>query len=181
MYVSAASANEILAYAVTANSGALTPVSGSPFSDPQAKSPINLAVDPKARFLFVANNSGGSNGFIVGSTSVFKISSTTGALTVAPGSPFAGSQDGLQQAVTVHPSGEFVYVTANPDLLYAYNVNSSTGALTEVTGSPFNTSNVLSPVVDPGGNSSIPLARASVRSRLIPTPAHHERFRITVP
>jgi 6-phosphogluconolactonase (cycloisomerase 2 family) len=152
MYVSAAATDKILAYSVTASSGALVSIVGSPFSDPQAQSPINLAVDPSTKFLFVANNSGGSNGYIVGSTSVFQIKAATGALTVTPGSPFAGSQGGLQQAVTVGPSGKFVYVTANPNLLYAYSADTSTGALTEVVGSPFNSNNVLSPIVEPDGN-----------------------------
>jgi 6-phosphogluconolactonase len=88
-----------------------------------------------AGFAYVTN--GGAN-----SVSAYDIDATTGALTPAPGSPFATGE--FPVSVAVHPTGRFAYV-ANagiPTQTYSvsgYAVNEKTGALTPVPGSPFAT------------------------------------------
>jgi DNA-binding beta-propeller fold protein YncE len=84
-------------------------------------------------FVYVANNYSYD-------VSAYTIDGTTGGLTFVSGSPFsAGTQP---VAVTVDPTGKFVYVVNYdnvPDLgnISAYTINGATGALTAVPGSPF--------------------------------------------
>lgn len=53
LYVTNAGANTVSAYTVDSASGALSPVSGSPF--PTGTQPMAAAVDPSGKFLFVAD------------------------------------------------------------------------------------------------------------------------------
>ena len=73
-----------------------------------------------------------------GTVSEYSIDSTTGALSLIPGSPVAAGSD--PYSLVVDPSNRFVYV-ANRDSnnVSAYTVNSTTGALTPMPGSPFAT------------------------------------------
>src|SRR4029077_3161316 len=50
---SGAGAGSISAYSINSQTGALLPVSGSPFPDPGG--PRSIAVDPKGRFAYVVN------------------------------------------------------------------------------------------------------------------------------
>ena len=86
-----------------------------------------MAVDPTARFLYVANR--GSN-----DVSAYSISSD-GTLTPVPGSPFAGP-DG-PASVVVDPTARFAYVLNRiGNRVSAYSIGSN-GALTPVQGSSF--------------------------------------------
>jgi len=64
------------------------------------------------------------------------IDSSTGALTLTSGSPFATGKSPI--SVTVHPSGKFLYV-ANlaSNNISAYTIDSTTGVATQLTKSPF--------------------------------------------
>src|SRR6516164_2279178 len=81
-YVTNENVNSISGFSINAT-GALTPVSGSPFAT--GTSPIGIAVDPAGKFVYAANaNSKNVSGY--------SINTSTGALTPVPGSPFtAGS------------------------------------------------------------------------------------------
>ncbi|CAB1062004.1 hypothetical protein D1BOALGB6SA_6780 [Olavius sp. associated proteobacterium Delta 1] len=137
-------------FSVNSGTGALTTISGSPFSDSGVASPdaVALAADPLERFLYVANRSDDS-------VSGFNLNSSTGALTVISGSPFVdpwASFPGIH-AVAMDPSGSFVY-TANFSSgdISGFGINSSTGALTAISGSPFS---------DPAPTSPDPIALAA--------------------
>jgi DNA-binding beta-propeller fold protein YncE len=70
------------------------------------------------------------------SVSVYKIDATTGALTLAPGSPFAAGTNPGANALA--PGGRFAYVAnKGSNNISAYRLNATTGALTPVAGSPF--------------------------------------------
>jgi len=132
-YVTNSGSNSVSAYAISANSGALTPVPGSPFLTGQL--PFSVTAHPTGRFVYVANAGIPTNTYNV---SAYAVNEKTGALTEVPGSPFA---TGVQPAsVTIHPNGRFAYV-ANAGLedgdVSVYTVNVTTGALTPVPGSPF--------------------------------------------
>ncbi len=88
-YVSNGSAN-VFAYTISATTGALTPVAGSPFA--AGTNPWGLAIDPSAKFAYVANN-GSAN------VSAYTINATTGALTPMAGSPFAAGTNPIGVAV----------------------------------------------------------------------------------
>jgi 6-phosphogluconolactonase (cycloisomerase 2 family) len=80
--------------------------------------------DKKPKFLY-DSTPGGVSGY--------SVDSTTGALSLVPGSPFAaGTGAGL---IAANPSGKFVYVVGNAGIS-AYAVDGTTGALTAVSGSP---------------------------------------------
>jgi hypothetical protein len=120
-----------------AGDGSLTPVPGSPFAAGTAPSAIapDYGLYP-VPFVFVANSK--SNDI-----SVYRVDDTTGALTPAPGSPYAvGSRPsslaagGIEYAVV---SGAlFVYVSnAGSNDMSVFSMNLGTAAMTPVPGSPF--------------------------------------------
>jgi 6-phosphogluconolactonase len=76
----AAGGNSVSAYTINANTGALTPVAGSPF--PTGAEPGAVMTDPSGKFLYVPNTADNT-------ISVFAIDANTGALTSVQGSPFA--------------------------------------------------------------------------------------------
>jgi 6-phosphogluconolactonase (cycloisomerase 2 family) len=123
----------ISAFSIDATSGALTPVTGSPFG--LADVPKFLAIDRTGKYLYVTAP---ENDTILG----FSIASD-GSLAQLTGSPFAAG--GLNpQDIAVSPDGKFVFVADNGDVdiptdgsVSAFTLNSGTGALTAVAGSPF--------------------------------------------
>ena len=87
-----------------------------------------MAVDPSGRFVYVAN-------FLDNSVSGYAIDSTSGALTLMPGSPFPAS---FPVSVAVDPTGRFAYVTNLAEgTVSGYTISAITGALTPIPGSPF--------------------------------------------
>lgn len=108
-------------------SGALTPLAGSPFA--AGANPNTVAVDPAGKFLYVGNDSLGTNSQIF----VFSIDAAAGTPTQV-GTPVPSGD--TPAFVTIDPSGDLLYV-ANIDsnTITVYAVNKTTGALT-ATGSP---------------------------------------------
>jgi len=122
----------VSAYSINSQTGKLTPVPGSPYAD--AGLPWSLAIDPQARFAYVANRGSDTIG-------VYTIDEATGALAPIAGSPF--SQDPtmnneLPVSLAVDPAGKFVFIANyNSQTVRAYQINQTTGALTQAPGSPF--------------------------------------------
>ena len=79
-YVANQNSNDVSGYTINGVTGALTPITGSPFA--AGGRPFSVAVDPTGKFAYVANN-GSSN------VSGYTINGLTGALTPITGSPFA--------------------------------------------------------------------------------------------
>ena len=88
--------NNLSAYAIDSTTGALSPLSGSPFAS-NGTTPAALVVDPNGAFLYVANN-GSDN------VSVYAIDDSTGALTPV-GFPIATGSGPV--AVTIDPTGSY--------------------------------------------------------------------------
>jgi len=126
LYV-AAGGNYIFSYTIAPTTGALTPITGSPFASGGAA--YSVTVHPSGKFLYLA--SGAFNNL-----SAYGIDLTTGALTPIAGSPFPAGT--APSSIAVHPSGKFLYVanSASGDIS-AYTVEPTTGALTPTAGSPF--------------------------------------------
>jgi len=120
--------NDISGYLIDPTTGALTPITGSPF--PAGNVPMTVRVDPSGRYAYVTNAN--SNNI-----SAYSINSSTGALTQIAGSPF--SSGGLfPTGLAIDPSGGFIYVTnLNSNNVSAFLINSGTGVLTPISGSPF--------------------------------------------
>src|SRR3984893_7311897 len=122
---------DVGAYTVDAKTGAITIVTGSPFTNAFNASPCpDLATsDPKGTLLFVPDACNKN-------VAVFTIDSKTGSLAAATGSPFtAGEGNNVEQPV-VDPSGKFLYVPADSAQIVGFKIGTG-GALTAITGSPF--------------------------------------------
>jgi len=134
-------------YAFAIQSGALTPVAGSPFPAAGASSasfpqPATLmAVDQTNQFLYVST-SGGISGYT--------IDPNTGALTPIAGSPF-GTDVRKGWAIVITPNNSYLYERSSQDTknIYAYSINQTTGVLAAINGSPFSTA-ACGTMVTPG-------------------------------
>jgi 6-phosphogluconolactonase (cycloisomerase 2 family) len=139
--------NAVNGYMVNTSTGALTAVSGSPFTVMSGQGAQGISVDTAGKFLFVPQPN-------TNQVAAFTINST-GQLTAAPGSPFTTGSFPLRSVVD--PSGKYLYVSNSMDPsggISAYTI-SSTGALTAVSGSPFTTLVNGGPIglaVHPNGN-----------------------------
>jgi 6-phosphogluconolactonase (cycloisomerase 2 family) len=122
-------------YAFTIQSGALTPVSGSPFAAAGASSasfpqPATLmSVDQTNQFLYVST-SGGISGYAIDQNS--------GALTPIAGSPF-GTDVSKGWAIVITPNNSYLYELQSQDEknIFAYSIDQATGVLSPISGSPF--------------------------------------------
>jgi 6-phosphogluconolactonase len=140
----------ISAYSIDSTSGALTPVSGSPFTTLTNGGPFGLAVHPNGNFLYIAMSGNGTTGTqVVGQ----KIDTTTGALSPISGSPFTVGN--APAGVTIDPAGKFLFVTnMMDDTVSAFTIDGTSGALTAVTGSPFSTGTGSAPFLMAANKSS---------------------------
>jgi 6-phosphogluconolactonase (cycloisomerase 2 family) len=119
----AASAS-ISGFSIDSTSGALSPLSGSPFPLPVSH---YMATDQTGAYLYVT---AGAN--IVG----YAIDATTGALTALPGFPLAAGANAY--SITIDPTNQFLYVANDGAANIAgFRLDNSTGALTPMSGAPF--------------------------------------------
>jgi 6-phosphogluconolactonase len=129
VFVSNINSDDIAAFTINPNSGALSPVEGSPFQQAVFNGGgFGVTVDPAGRFLYMANG-------VAGSISVFAINQISGALTPIAGSPFpAGS---YVVCVAIDQTGRFAYASnISGNNISAFRV-AGNGALAPVVGSPF--------------------------------------------
>ena len=124
LYASDFGSAAIYGYSIDSTTGALTAVTGSPFSTGQFSVPAGLAATPNGSFLYTADALQ-IDGYTIGST---------GALSPISGSPF--SSDGSVQAFV--SSAGFLYAAEDdpPGGVLAFSIG-STGTLTPIPGSPF--------------------------------------------
>jgi len=111
---------------MSATSGSLTPVAGSPFAvggNPQA-----LVLDPAGAHLYAADSQPSG---VAG----LAIDAGTGALTVIPGSPFTAPNGAL--SVVMDGAGALLHV-ANGTNVDCYTVDASSGALAYIGPSATN-------------------------------------------
>ncbi len=140
----------IFVYDLDGTTGALTLTGDGTVCIPSAIciTPVSIAVHPSGKFAYVADE----GGFFPTIISMFTIDATTGAFTSIGTAPAGGRAD----AVSVDPTGNFVYV-ANlidpggvPGNVAAFSINSTTGALTSIGSIPAGT-DPASVAVDPTG------------------------------
>ena len=107
----------ISGFSVDHSSGTLTALAGSPFPITAGSTPIDILVDRKSRFVFVASS-------VSNSISSYTLNTSTGLLTPVAGSPFAvgsGTPFGLAE----DPAGKFLYVNSGAAGIKAFVINSS--------------------------------------------------------
>jgi len=142
--------------AFTFSNGVLTQLLTSPVSS--GAGAFGLAVDGSERFLYVANPAASNPSpftSTTGNISGFNIDPSTGALTPILGSPFTATNGNGPSAVTVDPSGKFVYaVTPGSSFsIWCFTITPTNGQLVAVTNSPFSlTAGGLFALFDPSGN-----------------------------
>ena len=90
----------VAAYQINHSSGALSNISGSPFSTGTSGAD-SATLDPQGRFLFVGDQ-------VSGAVASFQINSSSGALTPSPGSPLVDPSTGPIE-MTVDGTGNFLY------------------------------------------------------------------------
>jgi 6-phosphogluconolactonase len=133
------SAGGISAFNIDFNTGALSPISGSPFPTGIAASfpgPSAMVVNNNFLYVALAGTSNPNNKIVA-----FAIDPTTGILTTLPASPFITGSDPLYIAfvpVTGVGFQAFLY-TANifDGTISAFTADDNTGLLTPVSGSPY--------------------------------------------
>lgn len=131
---SAGVSGDVSAYVIDPQSGALTPVAGSPFAAGEV--PTGVAITPDGKFAYVTSKFSAHRHGLNGEVSAFAIDATSGALEAVPGSPFATGK--FPTGVAITPNGEYAYVPAwQSHAVFAYTIDSGTGALEKVKGSPF--------------------------------------------
>jgi 6-phosphogluconolactonase len=108
-------------------SGALAPLSGSPFS---AAVNHSIAAD-RGGFYFYATTAAGDLGY--------SIDATTGLLTSLPGFPVVCGTNSY--SATIDPTGQFLYVANNGSANVSGFGFDASGELTPITGSPFTAGN----------------------------------------
>ncbi|HZW95021.1 MAG TPA: hypothetical protein VFF64_18885 [Candidatus Eremiobacteraceae bacterium] len=122
LFSSDRSQSQLDGFSIDQTTGALSTITGSPFSTGTLSFPTGLASPPGSNFLYASD---------IGSVGAFTISST-GVPSAVPGSPFL-SESGL---LATAPSGGFLYAAGPSGGVAAFTIG-STGALTQVPGSPF--------------------------------------------
>ncbi len=134
------------AFSISSGGASLTEMPGSPYATPN--SPFSLLADPLGRFLYVVNENQPYQNTLTasqytGSISAFAIDPAVGALTQAPGSPFAAGINPLSLAV--EPTGNFAYSTSTIysggitgfAQIMGFSINASSGALTPFPANAF--------------------------------------------
>lgn len=133
LYVANQGSDDVSAYAIDRETGALTPIAGSPFRAGSA--PGSIAAAPSGQVVYVVNRfSHDISAYTVG---------TDGALRPVRGSPFSTEQ--FPMAGIVAASGRFLHVVSSgaprtspdgPGRISTYAIDAKTGALSPVAGSP---------------------------------------------
>jgi 6-phosphogluconolactonase (cycloisomerase 2 family) len=125
-YLYLTTSSGIYAYSIAPGTGALTALTGSPFTS-SAKKFIGIGIDPSGKYLYAAANNS--------KVAVFAIDRLAGGLTEISGSPYTASVGG---SMIVDPTSRFLYAAdSTTNKLYGYAITVSTGALTPLRGSPF--------------------------------------------
>jgi 6-phosphogluconolactonase (cycloisomerase 2 family) len=116
--------SSISGFAIDDSSGALSPLSSSPFSVSMSN---HIAMDRTGAFLYATT---GAN--VVG----YGIDAATCAFTALPGFPVGAGANA--SSATIDPTNQFLYVANDGEAnISGFRLDASTGALTLMPGSPF--------------------------------------------
>jgi 6-phosphogluconolactonase len=140
-------------YAINPTTGSLASI--APPVPTREEGGRNVAVDPFAKFAYVANFGGRGDSEITGDVSMYAINATTGALTSIGAIPQNCPGLCAPSSVAVDPSGKFAYVTSGrgmpPTSVSMFTIKTTTGALTP-NGTIAAGGHATFVAVDPRGN-----------------------------
>ena len=97
-YVASAAGAEVYGYSIDATTGALTALTGSPYSTGAGSRPQFITIDPSGKFGYTANEGAGN-------ISGFAINSTTGVLTAVPSSPIPAGNKPIFVSISPEATG----------------------------------------------------------------------------
>jgi len=120
--------NSLYAYRIAADSGALTPVTNSPFA--LAATPTGVCFHPSGAFAYVS--SAASSATSQGGIRVFSVDPTSGVPSEIAGSPFATGVFG--GALAVHPNGNFLFDSSFG--IHVLSIDPTTHGVQELSDSP---------------------------------------------
>ena len=158
VYVANTSSGDISAFTINSTTGALSPVGGSPFL---VEAGVNgIAIDPTGTYLYAVSAS---------SANLWEFSiDSSGALHNLSSSPVlidpSGSQSG---ALTIDPSGKFLYVTANAagTSIYAFTRDAASGAASPIAGGIYSIDLFSNSIItDPAGKFVLAVSNGSSTS-----------------
>ncbi|MGA3348273.1 MAG: beta-propeller fold lactonase family protein [Candidatus Sulfotelmatobacter sp.] len=142
LYVANVLSNNISVFSIASGSGALTPITGSPFAiNLSAK---NMQIAPSGNFLYISAPSSPT-----GVIAAFSVNA--GALSLIG---VTATADNDPSGLAVDPKGAYLYAAnAAADSISIYSI-ASTGTLTPVNGSPLadNFKNPVALTIDPTGS-----------------------------
>jgi 6-phosphogluconolactonase (cycloisomerase 2 family) len=125
-----ATVGNISAFTIDSGTGALTPITGSPFTSTDGVGPSALVIDPTGELLY-AMTPGTSF-----SIWCFIINEENGSLAAVPDSPFSLTAGGL--FALFDPSGNYLYIGSNSGI-NGYTYSQSSGDPAAITGKAFAT------------------------------------------
>lgn len=130
VYVANRGSDNVSAYSIDGSGADATGALISIGSIGAGHNPVSITVDPAGKFVYAVNSNSNS-------ISAYSITTTSGGLKEISGSPFnVGSENGVPFAVSVEPTGRFLYVVNNySGNVQAFAINSKTGVLKPV-GTP---------------------------------------------
>jgi DNA-binding beta-propeller fold protein YncE len=126
---------QILPFTVGTN-GALQALVGGAVADDAAETdPVQLIVESKSKFLYVANRNG--SGISSGAGVVaYVIDPTSAQLTEDPGSPFASGSGAQPVCILEDPSSQYIYTAnAGDSTVTGHVLDPNSGVLTQMQGS----------------------------------------------
>ena len=113
------------AYKINGHTGALTALTGSPFS--AGSNPYDISIDPAGGYAYVTDYGSGE-------VSAYSINPTSGALSAVSGSPFTAT---APYGIGVDSTGKFAYVAnLTASGISEYLIGNGTGTLSSA-GPPF--------------------------------------------
>jgi 6-phosphogluconolactonase (cycloisomerase 2 family) len=132
----------IAAFAMNSKTGALTAVSGSPYTASGANT-LQIVVDPTGHFVYMVD--GGSDEIFA-----YTINQATGGLVTIPGSPYS-TPVAYPDEIAMDPTGRFLYVGCytSGNNIQIYSITPGSGALASIGSAAF--SALDSVTVDPSG------------------------------
>lgn len=152
------SADDLPAYTIDPSTGALSQLSGSPFTTGSLITPASLSVDSTGKFLYVADDD--TTIPSEDNISAYSIDASTGALTPASEAaclvPDGNYPSGYSTSVAADPIAQFLFVTNSLGSICSFSIDPQ-GGLHPTPGSPvsfkdaYSVGTVGSLAVDPFG------------------------------
>ncbi|HYA59913.1 MAG TPA: hypothetical protein VED85_06115, partial [Burkholderiaceae bacterium] len=121
-YVANSNVNNISAFSIDWQTGALAQIAGRPFA--AGINPCFIAIHPNGKFAYVPNYGGGYLAY--SSVWVYAIDGKTSAVSEITGSPYTAGTD--PESVTVDPTGRFAFESCGPGLPISW-LRQSAGAI----------------------------------------------------